>query len=585
MEREPKADLVSRARDFAFKAHEGQTRKSREPYIIHPAAVVEILSKWGIKDEAIIAAGWLHDVVEDSKISLDDIKREFGGEVADLVDAVSKLRSDSDRETIKKVSGRTLDDPRVAVLKLADRLHNMRTLSFLPKDKQIPKAQETLDIYTKLAESLGMWEVKRELEDWAFMYVDRPEYDRLAKLVKADPRNGDLFRAYEVSKLELIVGESGVKADVHVRNNSLWAVRQKMDKQLLNQREVNDMVSFRITAENSDDCYKLLGKLRGIFAETEIQSKFSDYLAHPTENGYSAIQMTVDTPHGAIEIAITTREKEEFNNWGVVSLIRKGEKELSKYALKLIYTPSGHVRFMPPEATGVDFAYAIDPGLGARATGLLVDGVEEPLSFIPANGSEVEVVAGPAKIAPNPELAYYCLESTKRVIEEQLANQVKEGQIVRGQSKVEDILRANCGLINMIDFYSFEKYGEQLSHLLYNLGAKGSLRNLYYLVETGSVTESMLTSELESRGLTKDQTHLSTILLEGVDRPRVMEKTGKILGKTGVNIGALDLSRREVSGKLIFSFRLVVENLNKGLEATLTQELKDKCQIEKVLIV
>lgn len=592
-ERLENSSLVTRAKDFAQKAHEGQQRLDGTPYFSHCEAVAKIISEeWGIRDENLICAAYLHDTIEDTKTTLDEIKINFSDEVASLIDGVSKFRSEKevdkkiqDRETIKKVSGRNLLDPGVTVLKLADRLHNMRTLNFVPEAKQIPKARETLDIYAKLAESLGMWEVMRQLEDLAFKYVDRPEYERLLATVENDPRIGELLITHTVSLLESMVRESGIGAQVVARENSLWGIRQKLEKQQSNLKVVNDVVSFRIFTDNRDDCYKLLGRIREAFRESEIPEKFSDYFAHPADNGYSAIQLTINTPQGQVEIAITTKDKEEFNNWGVVSLIKKGEKDLAKYALKLIFTPIGHVKFFPLEATGVDFAYKIDSSLGASAIYVLVDGVKEPLSYVVPNGNVMEVITGEPKVAPDPQLADYSLAPTRKIIEEQLADLGKEEQIIKGEAIVEDILREQSGLLDLIDLYSFEDHMPKLKRLLYNLGAKGSLRNLYYLVGSGFVKNESLSGELVPCGITKDQLNLSTISLEGIDRLGIMEEVGVVLGRMGVNIGALDLRRRKVEGKMNFSFRLVVENLNEELEKKLAQKLKIRCKIEKVLIV
>ncbi|MDZ4209699.1 MAG: HD domain-containing protein, partial [Candidatus Curtissbacteria bacterium] len=364
---------LSKAHELAQEAHDGQFRAEGLPYFTHPVEVARILrEEWKINDENILCAAILHDIVEDTDVTLKEIKIAFGEDVAKLVDGVSKFRSEngnesSDRETVRKVFDRTLIDPRVAVLKIADRLHNMRTLESMPRDKQLAKSRETLSVYSKLAESLGMWMVMNELEDLSFKYLNITEYGKWKERLKNDPRNSDLFMAYTLSSLEAIVRESDVNAQVVVRKNTLWRLRQKSER-ITRFEDNNDAVSFRVIVEDNerpleakDNCYKLLGRFREAYLKEENYDRFRDYYVRSKDNKYSAIQMTINTLNGAVEIAITSSSKEEFNNWGVVSLLKKEQKELSEYALKLVFTPLGQVKFFPKEATGVDFAYSISP--------------------------------------------------------------------------------------------------------------------------------------------------------------------------------------------------------------------------------
>lgn len=589
--------LLSKAGSLAQEAHKEQFRAEGLPYFTHCVEVERILyEEWKIDDENILCAAILHDVIEDTDITLDEIRVSFGEDIAKLVDGVSKFRSEnedkafSDRETVRKVFDRTLIDPRVAVLKIADRLHNMRTLGAMPKEKQVAKSRETLSVYSKLAESLGMWVVMKELEDLSFKYLNTTEYEKWKERLENDPRNSDLFIGHTVSSLEAIVRESDVNAKVMVRRNTLWRLRQKSEK-IPRFRDVNDVVSFRVIVDDSgsivsarDNCYKLLGRFREAYLEDEDYDRFRDYYVRKRDNSYSAIQITVDTPNGAVEIAITSLSREEFNNWGVVSLLKKGQKELSEHALKLVFTPTGQVKFFQKEATGVDFAYSISPGLGAQAVGLMVDGEKYPLSVVIPNGAVIEVIVGEQRIAPDAAVQEYSLPATERIIKEQLANVEKEMKIIEGKKRVEKIL-ADKGLLNLVDLFSFEEHKLKAINLLYHLGCKGSLDNLYYLVGAGLVSSSDINKELNLNGITKNKLGLSSIRIEGIDEPGILEMVGTMIKQIGGNIGAIDLNRSLKDGNKEFSLRLVVENLNAKSEKLFDKLLHEDPRVREVLIV
>ncbi len=577
---------------FAEEKHRGQFRIDGLPYFSHCEAVARIISEeWGINDNDLIIAAYLHDVVEDTSVTSDEIRELFGSSVAALVEGVSKFKSDSARETLRKVLDLNLIDPRAAILKLGDRLHNMRTLDVMPPEKQVAKAQETLEVYSKLAESLGIWVVMKELEDLSLKYVDPEGFVNLSDQFQNDARTGDLFMTHMVSSLESQVRESGIKANVVVRKNSLWRLRHKSER-VPRYRDVNDVISLRVIVDGNsttetarNDCYKFFGILREQHSDIENTEKFNDYFSNPQDNGYSAIQMTINTPQGAVEIAITTLSREEFNNWGVVSLIKKGERELSQYARKLVFTPSGQVKFFAKEATGVDFAYSISRGLGAQAVGLVVDGNKQPLSFVIPNGSTVEIITGEQKIAPDGILMNYCSPYTRKIIEEQLGDLVREQRIKEGKDSIEKVIIEKCGLIDLIDLFSFDEYRLKLTNILYQLGCKGSLTSLYYLVGSNLMSVEKLVDQLTLNGLTKDELKLSTILLEGGDRPGMLENVGSIVNRVGGNVGALDLKRQKNEGEYLFSLRLVVENLSEDAKEKIKEDFEKNNGVRRILVV
>lgn len=500
--------ILSGAWELAQSAHAKQKRDEGTPYFTHLVAVARIIYEdWGVKSPAILAAALLHDSVEDSEythLTLGDIKGRFGEEIAFLVDGVSKFRSvqkdgsSGDRETIKKVFDKTLIDPRVAVLKLADRLHNMRTLQFVSQGRQIPKAEETLDVYVPLAESLGMWKVKSELEDLAMKFITPEDYSFYKNLLDRDKRLEDLFQTSMVSRLESLIKEAGVPAWVEIRVNSLARLKHKMER-AANFASINDVLSLRVVVNDSggedaarDDCYKMEGRIKNTFCREENSGRFDDFFAHPKDNGYSALQITLDYPIGAIEVAVATKTKEEFNNWGIVSLMRRGEENLKDYVLKVIFTPTGKVKFFPKEATGIDLAYSIDPMMGMRATKLLIDGKPYAVSQDLPNGALVEVVLGKARNAPPEEYLNYCLPQTRKIIENQIAEKARRDLIKKGKDISETML-AKYGYRNLEEILAHDnEYTQKLVNALYIHGFKGHLNNLYLPLGSGELKEEYL---------------------------------------------------------------------------------------------
>lgn len=586
--------LTTRAYKIAEEAHKGQKRAEGVPYIFHPIAVVHILrTEWGITNPEILAAGFLHDGPEDNTLlTLDYIKREFGPQVASWIDGVSQFRSEKsrdrskaeiDRETLRKVVRRNFIDPTVGILKLADRLHNMRTLQFMSDQKRVAKARETLDVYSPLAESLGMWIVKTELEDLSFRYTEPEIFAKFSKLFNEDPRTNDPFLSYMKSRLENIVLGSGVEANVTVRKNSL--VRLKDKKHPFS--DINDVASFRIVVGGDgritkrDECYKLLGILREVFKDEEDQSRFDDFYNTPRFNQYSAMHITLDTSIGAVEIAITSDKKEDYNNWGVVSLVRKGERSLQTHALKLVFTPTGQVKFLPPEATGLELAYLIDKKMGAQATGMFINGKYCSISTVIPNGADVEIQRDPRKIAPNTEDVNLSQPTTKKKAEKQLLEKKMKEEETRGKEKVKKII-SECGLIDLHDLTKLDEHAGKLGDFLNFLGYKGSLAVLYRLIEYGTVTENDLRQQLKEHGISKKTLRLTTILIEGNDANELLSSFSTEISNHGGNIRWAEGGSED--GKR-FSQRFVIEKLSPEAEKKIEEIFRKDTRIDRVVIV
>lgn len=577
--------LLQKAFRFGEKAHEGQKRKSGEDYFTHCITTAAILTSWGIEDENILCAALLHDVIEDTKITLADIENNFGKEVAFLIDGVTKLKSESEKretkKTLKKVLSNSYTDPRVAVLKLADRLHNMRTLDALSLQKQFEKSTEVLDVYARLAESLGMWEVKNQLEDLAFKYLDTPLYLQIKSEIDGDPRRNPDFIAFLQTNLERLMTENGLSGKIEIRKNGYYNLMKKRARMALagksspdHFRDINDLTSFRVILPDIISCYAFLGIMHQFFDKAVDFERFDEFVGANTRiNGYSAIQTTVNFPAGCVEIAIATDEMEEFNNWGVVSLIRNGHSDLRNYTLKTIFTPSGHVIFLPKEATGVDFAYAVNPRLGADAVYLLVDGEEKPLSTVIPNSCTVEVVFSTHRRAPDKDLRPYALAQTQKIINEQMQLQQKDELIEKGRQVAEEILSPR-GILD------FDVIVDRVRSLVYRLGCQG-LDDLYYKIGSKTLSQEELQKELDIAGIFKDKLAITTMQVEGVDRPGILKEISQLIENLGGNVINITLLRNNKKYKL----RISIENLSIENEASLKDTLLKNPEFGKVTVV
>ena len=442
----PSASLeeLDAAFQAAAKAHEGQTRKSGEAYITHPVAVAEILAELGL-DDATLKAALLHDTVEDTKITLETIRRDFGNEVADLVDGVTKLDKltygpTAEAETLRKMVVAMSRDIRVLVIKLADRLHNARTWQYVSPETANRKAQETLDIYAPLAHRLGMNAIKWELEDLSFQVLEPKKYEEIERLVADRSPSRSKLTSEVVSLIEQDLVTDGITvAKVMGRQKHLYSVYQKMVVRGRDFNEIYDLVGIRVLVENVRDCYGVLGAIHARWSP--IPGRFKDYIAMPKFNLYQSLHTTVIGPTGkAVEIQIRTFDMHARAEYGIAAHWKyklKGDSEAAsnkgtdmawlrqlhewqqetedvsefldtlRYDLRtpevFVFTPKGSVIALPAGSTPVDFAYAVHTEVGNRCVGAKVNGKLSPLEAALNNGDVVEVVtnkhenAGPSR--------------------------------------------------------------------------------------------------------------------------------------------------------------------------------------------
>ncbi len=438
---QPTADvaLIAKAYGYGERAHQGQTRKSGDPYFSHPANVAGIITDLRL-DTASVCAGLLHDVVEDTLATTDDIEREFGEEVAFLVDGVTKLskinfasKEDRQAENFRKMLVAMARDIRVLLVKLCDRLDNMRTLEFMKPEAQDRIARETMEIYAPLANRLGIARFKSELEDLSFRYTEPEAYADLEKKVQRTKAERDKYIA-EVSKiLASRLAEQGFAADVTGRAKHLYSIYRKMQSQQCDYDQVYDVIAFRTLVESVADCYATLGVIHSQW--TPVPGRFKDYVALPKPNMYQSLHTTVIGPgRERIEIQIRTHEMhrvaeqgiaahwkyKERNSGGIdpkdaarfgwLRQLVEFQKELKDPAEFLesvkvdlfqdevyVFTPKGDVRVFPRGSTPIDFAYAIHSEVGQHCSGSRVNGAIAPLRYKLRNGDVVEVMTSPTQ--------------------------------------------------------------------------------------------------------------------------------------------------------------------------------------------
>jgi guanosine-3',5'-bis(diphosphate) 3'-pyrophosphohydrolase len=433
------SDIIKRAYDYSYRMHSGQMRKSGDPYFVHPASVAGIITDLRL-DTASVCAGLLHDVVEDTLASSKDIEREFGGEIASLVDGVTKLsqinftsKEDRQAENFRKMVVAMARDIRVLLVKLCDRVDNMRTLEFMKPESQERIARETMEIYAPLANRLGMASFKSELEDLSFRWLEPDAYHELSGAVTRTKRERDKYISDVCKTLSSRLAEQGFAADVTGRAKHLYSIWRKMQSQECGLEQIHDMIAFRVLVESVGDCYASLGVIHSKW--TPVPGRFKDYIALPKPNMYQSLHTTVIGPgRERVEIQIRTHEMhrvaergiaahwkykerhsggvadQDAQRFGWLRQLMEWQKEMKDPAEFLegvkvdlfqdevyVFTPKGDVRVFPRGATPVDFAFAIHTDVGLHVSGARVNGKIEPLRYKLRNGDIVDVITSPSQ--------------------------------------------------------------------------------------------------------------------------------------------------------------------------------------------
>jgi guanosine-3',5'-bis(diphosphate) 3'-pyrophosphohydrolase len=478
--------VLSRAFLFAAKAHAGQQRRSGEDFVIHPWGAAKILAELQL-DEATLAAALLHDVVEDTEVDLDDIRTEFGDEIAKLVEGVTKLtriqfqsREHAEAENYRKMIVAMAEDVRVILIKLADRMHNMRTIEYLGKQKQVQKAKEVLEVYAPLAHRLGIHALKWELEDLAFQTLHPRKYEEIKAMVaerRAD-REEHVREASMVLQKEL--DKVDIPADISGRAKHFYSIYDKMARKGREFNEIYDLTAMRVIVERSGDegtrdCYGALGLIHSLWKP--MPGRFKDFIAMPRLNHYRALHTTVIGPQGRpLEIQVRTREMHETAEYGVAAhwIYKHGGKsvasdEWSAWVKQLmdwqadeadprefmktfrtdlfddevhVFTPKGQVKTLPQGSTPIDFAYAVHTDVGHRTVGAKINGRIVPLHYKLRNGDFVEILT--AKSGRGPSRDWMTLAKSSRArnkIRQWFSRETREDLEQKGRDSLEQALK------------------------------------------------------------------------------------------------------------------------------------------------
>jgi guanosine-3',5'-bis(diphosphate) 3'-pyrophosphohydrolase len=570
----PDADIamVRKAHEFATQAHEGQKRSSGDPYIIHPTEVAQILADMRL-DLSSICAAFMHDTVEDTGVTLEQVEKEFTKDIAVLVDGVTKLNKmtfrtteEKQAENFRKMIIAMSKDIRVILVKLADRLSNMRSLQFLPPHKQKSIAQETLDIYAPIANRLGMSSIKLELEDLCLRFLHPDVYYKLAELVSKSKQDREKHIEDIVELITEKLDEYDVRAQILGRAKHFYSIYKKMERRQLDYSELHDVIAFRIVVDNITECYKALGVIHAAFKP--VPGRFKDYIAMPKANNYQSLHTTVIGPTGErTEIQIRTHEMHLVAEKGIaahwkykegkfdnkskegvewVGRLLEWQKDLSdpnefmetvKHDLfsedVFVFTPRGEVKELPYGATPLDFAYAVHTDVGNRCVGAKVNGRIVSLKHRLKSGDTIEVITSPTQTPSKDWLKVVKSSRAKAKIRAFIKLREREGALEQGKDLLEKTLK-NLEL----NLNRLEKSG-QIDSALKDLGCR-VIDELYVGIGYGRfnleqvVTKLIPREELEAKrakmkveeesllkktfkSATKKSEARNAIIVEGVD--------------------------------------------------------------------
>ncbi|MCF8024929.1 MAG: bifunctional (p)ppGpp synthetase/guanosine-3',5'-bis(diphosphate) 3'-pyrophosphohydrolase [Desulfobacteraceae bacterium] len=564
---EADVDIIDRAYIYSARVHAGQIRLSGEPYLSHPLEVADILADMKL-DSVSIAAGLLHDVVEDTHSSIEEIYNTFGNEVAHIVSGVTKISvlpfsTDQQRhaENVRKMILAMADDLRVILIKLADRLHNIRTLHYHNKpQKQRSIAQETLDIYAPIASRLGIYWLKNELEENSFYYANPEEYQRMQDLLETNREQREHYVSTVKTLIEEKMAEAGIAAEVQGRHKQYYSIYQKMMSQDLEFEEVYDIIAFRIIVENVAQCYAALGNIHSKWKP--ISKKIKDYIAVPKPNMYQSLHTTVIGPYGErMEIQIRTREMDHVAKFGIAAhwSYKEGktrgittentfawihnlvenqknfgnpEEFLENVRIDLfpdevfVFTPQGEVKSLPKGATPVDFAYQIHTEVGNECTGAKVNGRLVSIQYELKTGDIVEILTAKGHQPSKDWLNFVKTVKAKSRIRQWIRKQEKTRSLSLGRELCEKAFRKHkLNFSSMLNTPEMEKVAESFNFK--------SVDDLIASVGLGKITPLQIIRKLYPQVSEKKETTLIDRLMRPKDRRR-RDKT------EGVSVHGMD---------------------------------------------
>ena len=569
-------DFIGKAYDVANEMHAGQIRKSGEPYLVHPVCVAEILAELGM-DEETIAAGLLHDVIEDTSYSKEDMIREFGEEVAALVDGVTKLgalkfesKEERQAENLRKMFLAMSKDIRVLIIKLSDRLHNLRTINYMTHEKIVEKCQETLDIYAPLAARLGIYTMKMELEDIALKFLEPEAYYDLAEQVSE--RKGEREDAINsvVEEIRGALNEIGIKHEIYGRSKHFYSIFKKMKYQHKNLDEIFDLMAVRIIVETVRDCYAVLGMVHTMWKP--IPGRFKDYIAMPKPNMYQSLYTTVIGNSGKpFEIQIRTYEMHRIAEYGIaahwkykegidsdkeevkLSWLRqalewqkdvKDPKEFME-SLKMdlfsnqvfVFTPNGDVIELPAGATPLDFAFKIHTDVGCKCVGAKVNGKMVTIDHELENGNIIEIVTSANAAGPSIDWLKIARSSSARnKIRQWLKKENRNDAVDKGKDLFTQYLRkkgfdpkvllTNSYIGRAVKELHFKDAEDMYTQLSYG----GNIQTkVAHLLQSFEDEKQHLASEEKNKSLLDDLNVISEKTSRRLEKKRADSETGVVV--------------------------------------------------------
>ena len=563
----PGMDLgrIRAAYDMARLAHSGQLRKDGSPYVTHCVAAADITVDMGLDEDSIVSA-LLHDVIEDTNLTHDDIARQFGEAVADIVEGVTKLtrvqytsKEDEQMENLRKMLMAMAKDIRVILIKIADRLHNMRTMAYQSADKQRSKSLETMEIYAPIAHRLGMQRAKWELEDLSLQYLDPAGYKEITTSLEAKMGDLERFMASMKEKIQTRLDAEGVKATIYCRIKHVYSIYRKMYAQKLDINGIFDLCAFRVIVDTIPDCYNVLGIIHDMFKP--VPGRFKDYISTPKPNMYQSVHTTVIGSEGIpFEVQIRTGEMHYTAEYGIAAhwkykmgsgatAVREGDEDKFAWVRRLlesqqesdaqdffhnlkidmfadevfVFSPKGDVINLPAGATPIDFAYSIHSDVGNHMVGARVNGRIVTYDHVLQNGDIVEIRT--SKNAPGPSRDWLNVAksgSARTKIKQWYKKERREENVIRGREMLEDELKHNG--LTLDDAQDEETIAPILKRLSF-----GTIEDLYAAIGYGGVTATRVANRIRDELRTKPdrKTALDKVSEAAERRENNAKKTGK----------------------------------------------------------
>ena len=559
--------LITKAYNITRDSHKGQLRNSGESYFIHPVAVAEILAELQMDDETI-CAGLMHDVLEDTSFTKEEMIKEFGEEITELVDGVTKLtkmknqtKEENQIETIRKMVLAMANDIRVIIIKLADRLHNLRTLEYMKREKQIDKANETLEIYVPLAHRLGINTIKWELEDLSLRYLDPVAYYSIVEDIdqKRSEREKMIHDIIEILEGEL--DKLNIKYTITGRPKGIYSIYNKMKKQNSSMENIYDLIAIRVMVENINECYAVLGVVHNIWKP--IIGRFKDYISMPKQNLYQSLHTTVIGLKGQVfEVQIRTYEMHKTAEYGIAAhwKYKEGKSRVSNFDQRLtwirqlmewekntnstefmetfkgdlfsdevyVFSPRGDVIDLPAGSTPVDFAYRVHSDIGNKCVGAKVDGKIVPLSHKLKTGSIVQILTSSNSTGPSRDwLEFVVTSGAKSKIKQYFTKERKDINIIEGREMLEKEVRRK----------GYDSSKILLEEWLNELADKNnvmSINDLYAGIGYGNINLKAIVTKLESK---YDQKYIEEKTL--AEYQDDLSKAHKNVGYESINVNNL----------------------------------------------